>query len=67
MKIAVASANNQVFQHFGRCEQFTIFDLEGDTIQKKAVVSTADHLHGALPAFLYDLGVRVIIAGGMGP
>ena len=66
MKIAVASENNMVAGHFGHCETFTIFETEGVKILKKEAIPNPGHKPGFLPNFLNDLGVKVIIAGGMG-
>jgi len=66
MKIAVASDNGIVSAHFGYCEAFTIFDTEGDKIVNKEAVASPGHKPGLLPNLLNDLGVNVIIAGGMG-
>ena len=66
MKIAVASDDEIVAGHFGYCAAFTIFDTEGDKIVNKEVVASPGHKPGLLPNLLNDLGVKVIIAGGMG-
>lgn len=66
MKIAVASDNEIVAGHFGHCLAFTIFDTEGEKIIKKETVGNPGHKPGFLPNFLNDLGVKTIIAGGMG-
>ena len=33
MRIAVTYENNQIFQHFGRCENFKIYDVEKNEIK----------------------------------
>jgi len=66
MKIAVASNGNQVTEHFGHCELFHIFHTEKDVIVKSEQVANPGHRPGFLPNFLHDLGVMVIISGGMG-
>lgn len=66
MKIAIATEGNQVFNHFGRCETFTICEVEGHTLKETQLVDTQGHTHGALPDFLADLGVQAVIVGGMG-
>lgn len=66
MKIAVASEGNIVTEHFGHCEVFIIFTAENNKIIKKEVVQNPGHKPGFLPNFLNDLGVNVIISGGMG-
>ncbi|UWG95552.1 P-loop NTPase [Dehalobacter sp. DCM] len=66
MKIAVASEGKMVTEHFGHCEGFIIFDTEGQNIIKNETVANPGHRPGFLPNFLNDLGVNVIISGGMG-
>lgn len=66
MKIAVASENEMVCEHFGHCESFMIFDTEGKTIIKSEIIPNPGHKPGFLPVYLNDMGVNVIIAGGMG-
>lgn len=66
MKIAVASENNQVTQHFGHCESFMVYDVEGSKIVKSEAIANPGHRPGFLPNFLHDIGVNVIISGGMG-
>lgn len=66
MKISVACMGRQVGGHFGHCENFTIFEAEGDKITSENSIPNPGHRPGFLPNFLGDRGVEVIIAGGMG-
>ncbi|QVK18212.1 P-loop NTPase [Mycoplasmatota bacterium] len=66
MKIAVASENGFVTQHFGHCESFSVFETENNQIVKSESIPNPGHRPGFLPNFLHDLGVNVIISGGMG-
>ena len=66
MKIAVASEGKMVTQHFGHCDSFIIFDVENNKIVKNQSVANPGHRPGFLPNFLNDMGVNVIISGGMG-
>lgn len=66
MKIAVASEGEMVTEHFGHCEGFNIFDAENNKIVKSETIANPGHKPGFLPNFLNDMGVNVIIAGGMG-
>jgi len=66
MKIAVASEGRNVTEHFGHCENFNIYDTENGKILKSASVPNPGHKPGFLPNFLGDMGVNVIISGGMG-
>ncbi len=66
MKIAVASENKMVTEHFGHCREFIIFDAENDQIIKAETITNPGHKPGFLPNFLADRGVNIIISGGMG-
>lgn len=66
MKIAVAATDNKVTGHFGHCETFIIYEGENGKIVSKNDVPNPGHKPGFLPNFLADMGVEVIISGGMG-
>lgn len=66
MRIAVASENGMVSEHFGHCEEFMIFDTKNKQIVKNETIANPGHRPGFLPNFLNDMGVDVIISGGMG-
>lgn len=66
MKIAVTYENGQVFQHFGHCAQFKIYDVADGAVQSSAVADTNGSGHGALAGFLKDRGVDALICGGIG-
>lgn len=66
IKIAVAAEGKNVTQHFGHCSNFLIYDVENEKIIKEESVPSPGHKPGFLPNFLADLGVNVIISGGMG-
>ncbi len=71
MKIAIATDNEQVSAHFGRCACYTIVEIEDSGTNKKELnrtrVDTPEHQPGMLPGFLHEKGVDVVVAGGMGP
>lgn len=66
MKIAVSCNGSSIWAHFGHCENFMIFDVEGSKIVSSENVPNPGHKPGFLPNFLADRGVNVIISGGMG-
>lgn len=66
MKIAIASEGKMVTGHFGHCENFNIYEAENNRITKSTSVPNPGHRPGFLPNYLADLGVNVIISGGMG-
>lgn len=66
MKIAVTYENGEVFQHFGHTEEFKVYTVEDGKIVSAEVVDTNGNGHGALAGFLKELGVEVLICGGIG-
>lgn len=66
IKIAVASEKEMVTEHFGHCINFNIFEAENGQIIKSNSIPNPGHKPGFLPNFLNDIGVNVIISGGMG-
>ncbi|HSL93156.1 MAG TPA: P-loop NTPase, partial [Bacillota bacterium] len=66
LRLAVAGEQGQVAQHFGHCESFHIFDTSEQKITDADTIANPGHKPGFLPRFLADMGVDVIIAGGMG-
>ena len=66
MKIAVTYENGQIFQHFGRTEQFKIYNVEDGKIISAEVKDTNGRGHGALAGILMEEKVDVLICGGIG-
>lgn len=55
--------------HFGRCDVFTLVDIEDGKIQNAQVVNNVEHSEGGclVPVrLLADQGVNVIVVSGMG-
>ena len=66
MKIAVTYENGEIFQHFGHTEQFKVYDVQNSAIVNSEVIDTNGSGHGALAGLLSDLGVDILICGGIG-
>jgi len=66
IKIAVASEQELVTGHFGHCINFNIFEAENNRIIKSESILNPGHRPGFLPNFLNEMGVNVVISGGMG-
>ena len=66
MRIAVTYENGQIFQHFGRTEQFKLYDVADGKIIKEQIVGTNGAGHGALAGFLKNAEADVLICGGIG-
>ncbi|MGB9803468.1 NifB/NifX family molybdenum-iron cluster-binding protein [Desulfofundulus sp.] len=69
MKIALPNDRGQVNQHFGRSEEFVIFEMDGQEIKNRETVSTVtlQHNHEGLAELFKNKGVDVLILGGVGP
>ncbi len=65
-KIAIPTSQGNLSAHFGHCEKFAIFEVEGNEIIKEDFIIPPPHEPGSHPAFLRELGCSTIIAGGMG-
>lgn len=66
MKIAVTYKNGEIFQHFGHTEQFKVYDVQNSAIVSSEVIDTNGSGHGALAGLLSDIGVDILICGGIG-
>jgi len=68
MRIAIPLAQGKISLHFGHCDQFAIFDIDDSTskVINRKDAAPPDHAPGALPKWLHENNVGVIIAGGMG-
>jgi len=68
MRIAIPLADGRLCLHFGHCEEFALVDADEQTGE---VVSTTravppPHEPGAIPRWLNQQGVNLVITGGMG-
>lgn len=68
MKIAVPTRNNQVDDHFGHCDHYTIY-----TIENKEIISIEElespegcGCKSGIAADLQQMGVELMLAGNMG-
>ena len=50
MRIAVASENGKVSEHFGHCKDFVIFDTENGQVNKSEAIPNPGHKPGFLPS-----------------
>ncbi len=66
MTIAVTHSNGDIFQHFGKSDQFKLYELTDDKIVSSEIVDTDGSGHEALSGFLKNLGVDILICGGIG-
>ncbi len=66
MKIAVTYDNGNVFQHFGKTENFKVYTVEENKVVSNEIISSNGTGHGALAGILADAGIDVLICGGIG-
>ena len=66
MKIAVTYDNGQVFQHFGRTENFKVYEVENQNVVSSEIIGSNGTGHGALAGLLAEEGIDVLICGGIG-
>lgn len=66
MKIAITYSNGEVFQHYGKTEQFKIYEVEGDKIVYSEILSVANNEYESFAELLSSLGVKKVICGGIG-
>jgi len=66
MRIAIAAQGDNVSAHFGHCEGFMMYDMDGETAPEGKMLANPGHQPGFLPVFLKEKGVDLVIAGGMG-
>ncbi len=66
MKLATTYENGEIFQHFGRTEQFKVYEIVDKEIKSSEVVGNNGAGHGQLVTVLKDMGVETLICGGIG-
>lgn len=66
MKIAATYDNGNIFQHFGRTENFKVYEVEDGKIVSGEVIGSDGIGHGALAGLLAGHDISVLICGGIG-
>lgn len=66
MKVAIPVTQGELSSHFGHCEVFAVYHIEDGKIVKEEMVDPPVHEPGSHPRFLHEIGVSVVISGGMG-
>ena len=66
MKIAVTYDNGQVYQHFGHCAQFKLYEVEDGKVVSSKMIDATGSGHSLLAGFLMMNGVDALICGGIG-
>jgi len=66
MKIAISTDSEEVSEHFGRCPEFTIVEIENKKIKNKKIIKNPGHETGFLPKYFKEQKIDGVIAGGAG-
>ncbi|MDD5222621.1 MAG: iron-sulfur cluster carrier protein MrpORP [bacterium] len=66
-RIAIATDDGKVAQHFGRCQKYTLIDVKEGKEIRREMLDCPEHQPGYLPGYLAEEKVTLVIAGGMGP
>jgi len=68
MKIAVPTVGDQVDQHFGHCEKYSVFTIEDKTIKAEDFMDSPAGCgcKSNMASVLAQSGVKILIAGGIG-
>lgn len=67
MLISIATEGTRVCPHFGHAEYFTMFTIVEGQIADVDKKKSPGHSPGALPKWMKEKGVDLVIAAGMGP
>lgn len=65
-KFAIPVCSGAMDYHFGHCEQFVIIETVDGLITAEKSMDPPPHRQGSHPKFLAEMGVDVVITGGMG-
>ncbi|MBE6015906.1 MAG: DUF134 domain-containing protein [Lachnospiraceae bacterium] len=66
MRVAVTYDNGEVFGHFGKTEQFKVYDIEEGKVVNSQILGTNGEGCGALAGILNIANVDALICGGIG-
>lgn len=67
MKIAIPLSCGNLSSHFGQADAFVIYTLSDErAVLGSETLTPPPHEPGAYPRWLAGLGVKVLLAGGMG-
>lgn len=69
MKVAVPVSEGLLSPHFGHCQVFTVFAIDPDNQQilESETLTPPPHEPGLFPKWLGEMGVDLVLAGGLGP
>jgi predicted Fe-Mo cluster-binding NifX family protein len=65
-KIAIPTSQGKLAMHFGHCQEFHLFDVNGSAIENQEALTPPPHQPGVIPKWIHQQGATDVIAGGMG-
>ena len=66
MIIAITSNNDLVFQHFGKCQEFTVFETEDERVVSKIKLKRNPDCNKNVVDFLKEQKIDLVICGNIG-
>ncbi len=66
MRIAIPTIGSKISEHFGRCEKYSLYDIENGKIVYKEQVKSPEHAPNVIPKYLEFQGVDLVITSGIG-
>lgn len=66
MKIAVPTEGYDIYQHFGKCQTFTIYETADQKILSQKTLDASESGHSALAGLLQENDIDLVICGGIG-
>ena len=66
MKLAVTYAGGDIFPHFGKTEEFKIYEIEDNKVVASTVIGNEGLGHEALAGLLAEQKIEKLICGGLG-
>ena len=67
MIVAIPTEGEEIFQHFGHTQCFTLFEVEDHWVKNTTKIGAWASGDGALAVRLKEAGANVLICGGIGP
>ncbi|MCB9503723.1 MAG: NifB/NifX family molybdenum-iron cluster-binding protein [Deferribacteres bacterium] len=65
-RFAVPTIDGTLCTHFGHCQKFAIIEADDSKVISEEIIDPPAHQPGVYPQFLAQLGVNVVLSGGMG-
>lgn len=68
MRIALPydQETKSIYPHTGRCTTFKVYHIENNQLESSEFIQTDGELHAALPAFLKNHDIDILICSGCG-